>query len=98
MSSDSDESEYEIYRAKVRDALPVLFVDLDTAQEFAEAQLDDLEEIEWRFGDDPTLMNGYVEGPTGGDVSVVTIQRRYLFDDAETAAKWAEKRERKGWK
>lgn len=96
--TDSAESEYEIYRAKVRDALPVWFDDLDTAQEFAEDQLDDLAEIEWRFGDDPSLMNGYVEGPTGGDVSVVTIKRQYLFDDAERAAKWQTKRERKGWK
>lgn len=94
---DSDESEYEIYRAKVRDALPVWFDDLDTAQEFAEDQLDDLEEIEWRFGD-RNHMNGLVDGPTGGDVCVVTITRQYLFDDAERAAKWQTKRDRKGWK
>lgn len=103
MSSDSDESEYEIYRVGVHGAQPIRFVDLDTAQEYAEEQLDiDYDTIVWRFdSDDANLMHGVVEDfseDSYREFAAVEIKREYLFDDVETAAKWAEKRERKGWK
>lgn len=94
MSSDSAESEYEIYRARVgRVSMP--FSDHEDAQEFAEVVLNRMYRgrgyhLDWAFSDDYDVMVGRL----ASGWAVATVKREHLNHDVETALKRHKKREK----
>lgn len=87
----------EVYDTIVYGERPILFKDLNVAQDYVDERLENYYEDDsvdsWVFDEeDGDLMLGSVEE---GGHPIASIRRKILFSDAQTATKWRAKQRRK---